>query len=186
MDCIFESERLCFRLWNENDKKIFGDMNADPAVMKYFPKVLNEEESGRFYEIIRDGLNKNKYGLWAVELKTGGRFIGFIGFNNTTFKSDFTPCIEIGWRLKKEFWGRGYASEGGKAALEYGINKLGFEEVYSFTSKINGRSEKVMRRIGMIKIGFFQHPNIPEGNKLREHVLYRLTKNEFTVHKTSL
>ena len=179
MNYIFESERLFFRKWKEEDIKIFSDMNSDPTVMEYFPKILTEKESKQLYEKIVMDLDKNSYGLWAVELKNSNQFIGFIGFNYTTFKSDFTPCLEIGWRIKKEEWGKGYATEGAKASLNYGYHELGLDEIYSFTSKINQRSEKVMIKIGLNKIGEFEHPNIEEGNKLRRHVLYKIVKNEY-------
>jgi [ribosomal protein S5]-alanine N-acetyltransferase len=179
MNCIFESERLCFRMWKEEDKKIFSKMNSDPIVMEYFPKLLNEDESNKFYERIVNNLHNNDYGLWAVEIKNDNQFIGFIGFNDTTFKSNFTPCVEIGWRIKKEEWGKGYATEGAKACLFYGFNKIGLKEIFSFTSKTNKRSEKVMIKIGLNKIDEFKHPGIEEGNQLRKHVLYKLTQEEY-------
>jgi len=170
---FFESDRLIFRQWKEEDKIIFAQMNADPEVMKFFPKKLSKTESDVFAERIIEGIKTRNYGLWAAEIKTSKQFIGFIGFNYTDFKSDFTPCIEIGWRLGKDFWNLGYASEGAKAALLYGSQVLHFKEVYSFTSKLNLRSEKVMKKIGMQKEGDFFHPKIDVSEALCEHVLYK-------------
>jgi len=92
----------------------------------------------------------------------------------TTFGSFFTPCVEIGWRIKKEDWGNGYATEAAKACLNYGFKILQFDKVYSFTSTINLRSEKVMQEIGMVKAGEFDHPDIPPDNPLCRHMLYKI------------
>ncbi len=179
MDCIIETDRLCLRLWKEEDKKEFNAMNSDPAVMEYFPKTLNIDESGRLMEKIIKSIDEKTYGLWAVETKIDNRFIGFIGISNVTFESYFTPCIEIGWRLKKEAWGKGYATEGAKACLKYAFQILKLMEIYSFTALINERSERLMQKIGMTKIGEFDHPNVEKGSQLKRHVLYKLTREKY-------
>ena len=166
------TERLVFRDWKEQDLTEFKKMNQDLMVMKYFSKTLTEEETESFYHRIQDNLNKFGYGLYAVETKVNNEFIGFIGFNQTTFKSEFTPCIEIGWRLKFEAWGYGYATEGAEACLKYGFDTLGFDKIYSFTAKVNLQSENVMKKIGLKKVMEFKHPNINDNNLLCEHVLY--------------
>ncbi len=173
---IFESERLGFRMWKDSDRKLFARMNKDLEVMEFFPKSLNEEESNAFVDRIQDHMEKDGYGLWAVEIKETGDFIGFIGFAKPSFESFFTPCIEIGWRLDKEFWNRGYGTEGARRCLEYGFDKLGFTEIHSFTSKINVRSWHLMEKIGMVKLGDFDHPRIEEGNPLKPHVVYLIKK----------
>lgn len=151
-------------------------MNADPEVMRYFLKRLDESESNAFVSRIESHFAERGYGLWAVELKQKKEFIGFIGLTYTSFESDFTPCIEIGWRLKKECWGNGYATEGAMGCLFYSFNSLGLTEIYSFTSVLNKGSERIMQKIGMTKIKEFNHPNIPFSNPLRKHVLYRIVK----------
>lgn len=168
----FETERLIFRDWKEDDLKEFRIMNKDERVMKYFAKSLTEQETDAFYSIIQDEFRHHGYGLYAVETKHNSEFIGFIGFHYADFNAEFTPCIEIGWRLKYDAWGFGYATEGAKACLKYGAETLNFDNVYSFTSKNNHQSEGVMKKIGMVKIDEFDHPNIIEGSSLREHVLY--------------
>lgn len=112
-----ETARLRLRDWQEADFELFSRMNADEEVMKFFPKTLSKEESDAFAKAIIAEIKENGFGLYAVEVKETNEFIGFIGFHRATFESDFTPCIEIGWRLKKEVWGRGYATEGAKACL---------------------------------------------------------------------
>ena len=170
----FESERLLFRDWKEEDLLVFREMNKDPLVMKYFPKVLEEDETDSFYQRIKEEFKTSGYGLYAVEVKETRKFIGYIGFHKATFPSTFTPCIEIGWRLTSTAWGKGYATEGAKACLLYGFSKLNLSEVFSFTAKINLPSENVMKKIGMTKITEFDHPNVSKSSPLRSHVLYEI------------
>jgi ribosomal-protein-alanine N-acetyltransferase len=175
----FETQRLLLRDWREHDLEEFRKMNKDVRVMKFFTKTLSEEETDRFYNKIQDEIKNYGYGLYAVETKNNNNFIGFIGFHWADFDSQFTPCIEIGWRLKFDSWGNGYATEGAKACLKYGFEILKFEKIFSFTSKINIQSENVMKKIGMVKIIEFEHPNIVEGSPLRKHVLYAVENNCF-------
>jgi ribosomal-protein-alanine N-acetyltransferase len=172
----FESDRLGFRLWSNQDSVPFSKMNADSKVMKYFPQVLNKEESDKFIERIMTHFKDYGYGLWAVDIKETHEFIGFIGFYTATFESNFTPCVEIGWRLDSKFWNKGYATEGAIKCLDYGFNILGLNDIYSFTSIINKPSINVMKKIGLKEQGTFFHPNISEGNPLRPHVLYKIDK----------
>ncbi|MFH5835678.1 GNAT family N-acetyltransferase [Proteiniclasticum sp. C24MP] len=172
----FESERLLFRDWQEEDLKIFREMNLDPLVMQYFPKTLTEEETDLFHQRIQEEFRRLGFGLYAVEVKETGTFIGYIGFHEAAFPAPFTPCIEIGWRLSASAWGRGYATEGAKACLQYGFTELNLNEVYSFTAEINLPSENVMRKIGMTKIMEFDHPSVKRSSPLKKHVLY-LSRN---------
>jgi ribosomal-protein-alanine N-acetyltransferase len=149
-------------------------MNKDPKVMEYFTKMLTDEETDQFYKRIQEEFKTYGYGLYAVETRQNNEFIGFIGFLWANFSSEFTPCIEIGWRLKQAAWGKGYATEGANACLNYGLQTLGLNQIYSFSSKMNIPSENIMKKVGMVKIAEFDHPNIKEGNPLREHVLYSI------------
>lgn len=149
-------------------------MNSDKAVMKYFPKQLWFLETKKFYETIQNHFFNKGYGLYVVELKATKKFIGFVGFQNVTFNSDFTPCMEIGWRFSQENWGKGLTTEAAKACLNYAKNHLHFHEVYSFTSVLNYKSEKIMKKIGMKKVKDFFHPNIDKTSKLSKHVLYKI------------
>jgi len=151
-------------------------MNQDPLVMKFFPKTLSQEESADSYKRITDFIQQKGFGLFAAEEKGSEEYIGFIGFNQPTFSSYFTPCIEIGWRLDRRFWNRRFATEGAKACLAYEFSALDFKEVVSFTSTINIKSINVMKKIGMAFDEEFEHPNVEEGHPLRRHVLYKISK----------
>lgn len=146
----FETERLGFRQWKEEDKIPFAKMNANTKVIKYFPNILSREQSDEFVDKITNHFIEHGYGLWAVEIKITQEFIGFIGFYNVTFESYFTPCVEIGWRLDNKYWNKGYATEGAKACLKYGFNIIGLNDIYSFTSQLNEPSINVMKKIGLI------------------------------------
>ena len=152
-------------------------MNADPVVMEYFPQPYTEERTRQFVERIRERWRELGYGLWAAERKDTGRFIGYVGLWPATFPAPFTPAVEVGWRLAADQWGHGYATEGARAALAYGFETLGLDEVVSFTSVLNVRSIRVMERLGMRRDARddFEHPNVPDG-PLRAHVLYRIRR----------
>lgn len=171
-----ETSRLNLRDWLSADLEHFCKMNADPDVMNYFPRVLSSAETERFYQVILAEFKEYGFGLYAVEEKRTKEFIGFIGFHRATFESDFTPCIEIGWRLKKNAWGQGYATEGARACLEYGFKNLGFSEVVSFTAEINKPSVNVMKKIGMKPVKTFLHPRVDQDSPLKKHVLYQTRK----------
>ncbi len=169
-----ETPRLRLRDWEETDLEPFRRLNADEEVMAYFPKTLSTEETNAFYKSIVSEFKECGFGLYAVEVKESKAFIGFIGFHRATFEADFTPCIEIGWRLKQEAWGKGYATEGAEACLQYGFNKLGLRDVYSFTADVNAPSKNVMIKLGMSFIKTFDHPNVEEGSPLNKHVLFHI------------
>lgn len=175
-DYIITTERLGLRMWKKRDRMPFERMNAKTTVMKYFPKILSRNESDAFIDRIMQHFSEKGFGLLAVEHKGIREFMGFIGFYTGTFEADFTPCVEIGWRLDDAFWHKGYATEGALACLQYGFTTLGFDEVYSFTSEVNIPSIRVMERIGMKKSGTFLHPAIDRDSPLRPHVLYKIDK----------
>jgi RimJ/RimL family protein N-acetyltransferase len=175
-----ETDRLLFRQWSKDDYPAFAKINADPVVMQHFPNTLHEVESNRLADKIAALIAHRGWGFWAVEIKHAEKFIGFVGLHKPDAKLPFTPCVEIGWRLGKAHWGKGYATEAAKAALNVAFKQLNLPEVYSFTSVSNIRSRAVMERLGMADTQRnFEHPNVPEGHHLREHVLYKLTKVEW-------
>ncbi len=157
----------------------FREMNKDKEVMEFFPSTLSDEQTDAFYKRIQDEIKDKGYGLYAAQTKEDGDFIGFIGFHEATFKSSFTPCVEIGWRLRRGAWGKGYATEGAKACLKYGFQTLGMTEVFSFTAKVNTRSQNVMKKIGLNKLTEFEHPAVDKGSTLLLHVLYGLKKEQW-------
>jgi ribosomal-protein-alanine N-acetyltransferase len=169
--------RLLLRHWREDDLEPFAAFNADPEVMRHFPAPLTREQSDAFASRARAHIDVLGWGLWAVELH-GAPFIGFVGLSEARFEAHFTPAVEIGWRLAREHWGNGYATEGGRAALAFGFDELGLPEIVSFTTVANDRSRKVMERLGLIRdpAGDFGHPRLAPDDPLRPHVLYRLSR----------
>lgn len=173
MKRYIETPRLVLRDWQEGDIEPFARINSDEQVMEYFLKKLDDEETRAFYRRITEEFADYGYGLYAVEDKSNRDFIGYVGFHHIGFDVDFAPGLEIGWRLRVESWGKGLATEAAMACLEYGREVLGLEEVYSFTSLLNKRSERVMQKIGMLRIGEFGHPLVDPAHALYQHVLYR-------------
>jgi ribosomal-protein-alanine N-acetyltransferase len=171
---LFISERLGFRNWRESDKVPFSRMNQDAEVMKFFPNLLPQEDSFSMVDRMADHFNQNGYTFFAVETIANKELIGFIGLVNTKMDTFFTPCVEIGWRLKKSAWGKGYATEGANRCLEFAFNELKLDEIYSFTPKTNLPSENVMIKIGMTKEGEFDHPKVDTSHPLNLHVLYKI------------
>ncbi len=174
-----ETERLLLRKWKDSDTKSFFLMNRDLDVMKYFPELLTDQQSLELINQINQHFDDWGYGTYAVELKESRSFIGFIGLSHPRFENDFTPCIEIGWRLSKDMWGKGLATEGALAVLKYAFTKLGIESIYAFTTINNRASEKVMKKIGMKKLGSFFHPNLPAEHTLSKHYLYKILSGDF-------
>jgi len=152
----------------------FAALNADPAVMEFLPARLSRAESDAFAARLRGAIAERGWGLWAVQLRADGTFLGYVGLERPPADLPISPCVEIGWRLAAEHWGRGYASEAARAVLEAGFARLGLHEIVSFTSERNVRSRAVMERIGMGWSGErFEHPRLPVGSPLRTHVVYR-------------
>lgn len=172
------TKRLGLRRWTEADFAPFCAMNQNPAVMAFYPKPLSSEETTLLLAQIETHFREYGYGPYAVDVLETRTFIGYTGFMHPTFDCWFTPCVEIGWRLDTSVWNRGYATEGAQACLDYGFAQLGFDAVYSFTSALNHASERVMQKLGMSQIGEFEHPNLPKGDKLSRHVLYRMNATE--------
>jgi RimJ/RimL family protein N-acetyltransferase len=170
------TERLLLRRWRPADLEPFAAMNADPQVMEHFPAPLSREESDAAAARIAAHFERHGFGLWAVEASSGAPFAGFIGLAIPRFEAHFTPCVEIGWRLAADHWGRGYATEGARAALAFGFESLRLEEIVSYTVPANLRSRRVMEKLGMTHDPSedFDHPLLPEGHPLRRHVLYRM------------
>lgn len=183
MHNTIKTERLILRPWQEEDLEPFAKLNADPRVREYFPGLLSRQESDQSIKLMSEHIEKCGWGFWAASLIQTGDFIGFIGLEDVNFKAPFThtPAVEIGWRLAFHYWGRGYATEGALAALQYGFESLNLKEIVSFTPVQNQRSRHVMEKIGMHHDpkDDFDHPKLSEGHPLRRHVLYRLGTGEW-------
>jgi len=175
-----ETERLILRRWQKSDSEPFHQMNSDPQVMEFLLKPLSREESDAFIARIETRFDESGFGLWAVESKATGELAGFTGLAIPKFETHFTPCVEVGWRLARKFWGQGLASEAARASLAYGFSETGLKEIVSFTVPANTRSIAVMERIGLKRDPSrdFMHPLIPDGHRLKAHVLYYVRKEE--------
>jgi ribosomal-protein-alanine N-acetyltransferase len=178
---ILTTARLRLRQWREEDLAPFAALNADPQVMEFFPKVLTRAESDAVAGRIRDHFARHGFGLWAVEAPGAADFVGFVGLAVPSFEAHFTPCVEIGWRLGREHWGHGYATEAASAALAFGFGARALDEIVAFTVPANIASRRVMGRLGMRRLPAddFEHPAIAEGHPLRPHVLYRLRRADW-------
>ncbi|RNL64338.1 N-acetyltransferase [Nocardioides marmoriginsengisoli] len=167
--------RLLLRQWRQEDLAPYAVLNADPVVMEFFPAPLTTAESNAHAQRQHDLLDSDRPALFAVERRGEGDFIGFIGLAVPRFEAPFTPCVEIGWRLSRNAWGLGLATEGARAVLAHGFDHHRLTEIVSFTTVQNTRSRAVMERIGLVRdpAGDFDHPSLPDGHPLRPHVLYR-------------
>jgi len=178
---LLTTERLILRQWRESDRDAFARLNADPVVREFFPRVQTREESDADAARAHKAIDERGWGFWAVEVRGGASFIGFVGLSIPGIETHFSPCVEIGWRLLKEHWGKGYASEAAVECLRFGFEKLTLEEIVAFTVPLNVRSRAVMERIGMWRnpADDFDHPNLEPGHPLRRHVLYRMRRSDW-------
>lgn len=178
---MLKTDRLLLRTWRSDDRVPFARMNADPEVMEFFVSPLTREDSDAFVDRIEAGFAERGFGLWAVEEIAAGRFIGFTGLIDQTFEAHFTPAVEVGFRLARHAWGKGYATEAAKEAVRYGFEQAGLAEIVSMTAVQNVRSQAVMRKLGMRHnpADDFDHPRVPDGHPLKRHVLYRLTAEQW-------
>lgn len=184
MNIIIETERLFLRTWEDKDAHSFFEINQDPQVIEFLRGSLAMEEINQFIHSAKIHQAQLGYGLWAVELKEAAEFIGYIGLRNTDFSepygAPFAPAVEVGWRLGSQYWGKGYATEGAKACLDFGFNVIGLDEIVSFTVPMNRRSIRVMEKIGLQhdEKGDFRHPKLALDHLLSQHVLYKLKKKD--------
>lgn len=169
------TERLLLRPWRDSDRAPFAALNADAHTMRFFPAPLSRGESDALAERCQALIALRGWGFWAVERQEDGVFIGMIGLHVPAPELPFSPCVEVGWRLARAHWGQGLATEGTRAALAFGFDRLQLAEIVSFTTVTNAPSQAVMRRLGMRRdAATFEHPALPASHPLREHVLYRM------------
>lgn len=169
------TSRLLLRRWRSSDHEPFARINSDPRVMEYYPAPLTPAQSDALIGRIETHFEQHGFGLWAAELRSTGHFLGYIGLSIPAFQTQFTPCVEIGWRLDGDSWGHGLATEGARAVLHHAFTALALPEIVSFTTPANQRSIRVMEKLEMIRNpdDDFDHPNLPDGHPLRRHILYR-------------
>ena len=172
------TDRLVLRDWTDDDVDRFVDLHGNPEVTEFLPGPFDRQRIEGWAHGIRTFLAEHGWGLWAIEVPGRTPFAGFTGLSIPAFHAPFTPCTEAGWRLAREHWGRGYATEAARAAVAHGLDTLGLDEIVSFTVPSNRRSRAVMERIGLRRVedGDFDHPALPAGHPLRAHVLYRIRR----------
>lgn len=174
------TERLLLRPWRESDRAPFAAMNADPKVMEHFPALNTRAESDAGFDRIVANMSAQGFGLWAVEIPEVAPFVGFVGLKPADALLG-RPVLEIGWRIAAEHWGRGYATEGGRASLAHAFKVLDQDEVVSFTTTANQRSRHVMEKLGLVRrpAEDFDHPGVPVTWSGRRHVVYAITREQW-------
>ena len=176
---MFTSARLGFRNWEDDDVEPMANVNRDPEVMRFFPELQSLEETTKIISRFKSELLEKGHTYFAVDNFDDGRFIGFIGLHIQAFESNFTPCVDIGWRLDKEFWNKGYATEGATRCLQYAFDTLQMQKIVALAPAINLPSINVMKKIGMTKILDFKHPLLLNHPNLVDCELYAITDSEF-------
>lgn len=170
------------RQWRDEDYAPFSELNADPEVMRYFPSCLTRQQSDELANRIRELIADQGWGFWALQLRDQDVrdqdvFAGFVGLHIPSARLPCSPCVEVGWRLARDYWGQGYASEAATLALNYGFDTLALDRIVAFTARNNHRSRNVMTRIGMHNTGLdFMHPDIETSHVLAPHVLYSISR----------
>lgn len=170
------TERLLMRRWRTADREPFAALNGDPQTMVYFPATLDRAASDALVDRIEAMFDQQGFGLWALEVVTTGQFIGFTGLNPLPNDVPGGGGMEVGWRLSRHAWHRGYATEAARAALGVAFDGVGLTEIWSMTAVLNEPSQAVMRRIGLSETARFDHPRIPAGHPFAPHVMYHLAK----------
>lgn len=185
MNNVLETDRLIFRTWEPKDAIPFYNINRDSKVTEYLLGPLSHKDVDNWIIKFNKQQDERGHSLWAAELKQTNELIGFVGLNYTAFEAEFTPAVEVGWRLGSQFWGNGYATEGGRAAVKFGFEQIGLSQIVSFTVPKNVRSTNVMQKLGLERDmnGDFEHPIISRDHRLSKHVLYRITKEQYLAIK---
>ncbi|MDG1494867.1 MAG: GNAT family N-acetyltransferase [Porticoccaceae bacterium] len=177
---MLRTERLILRAWADDDLARFEKISGDPEVMEFYPQPLTKEQSHSMGARVQSLLDERGWGFWPVELSNQKKCIGFVGLHVPKDNLPCFPCVEIAWRLAKEHWGQGYATEAANESLRYAFAELGLDEVVSFTTLANARSQAVMQKLGMSNTGNnFMHPDIEKAHPQCEHVLYKITRREW-------
>lgn len=175
----FDTERLRLRQWCPADREPFTALNADPRVMEFLPAPLDRAASDAMADRCQSLIVERGWDFWVVETKERREFIGFVGLHVPGSEFPFSPCVEIGWRLAFQHWGKGFATEAARGALRVGFELLCLPEIVSFTAVCNKRSRAVMERLHMREVGPFEHPGLPVGSRLRRHCLFRLSREQW-------
>lgn len=178
----FETERLRMRQWKLSDHEPFAALNSDPRVMAFFPSLLTRSDSDAMAEHCQSLIDERGWGFWAAESKATQEVIGFVGLHVPIPELPFSPCVEVGWRLAFQYWGKGFATEAARGALRVGFERLSLPEIVSFCAVHHLKSRAVMERLGMRESDTFEHPSLPVSSMLRQHCLYRLSGKHWRAH----
>ncbi len=170
------TDRLVMRRWRESDREPYAALNADPGVMRYFPATLSRVASDASVDRMEDLFDRQGFGLWALEVAATAEFIGFTGLNPMPDGVPGAGGMEVGWRLARDAWHHGYATEAATAAVDVAFNGVGLDRIWSMTAVLNRPSQAVMLRLGMTSYELFDHPALPPGHHLRRHIAYRLPR----------
>jgi RimJ/RimL family protein N-acetyltransferase len=170
--------RLCLRAWRDEDLPLFADLNADEEVTEHLLGPLTRSQSDALVRRITEHFFREGFGFWAVEAPGVANFIGMVGIGIPSYTAPFTPCVEVGWRLARQYWGQGFVTEAAQAALGFGFETVDLSEIVGLTVPSNARSRAVMAKLGMARTASddFDHPLVPAGHQLTRHVLYRLSR----------
>lgn len=171
---LFTSERLGFRNWAETDIDPMSALCADPEVMEFFSPITDIDYTANFIKRMQKQYAESEYCFFAVDKMDTNEFIGFIGLSDITYPADFTPSVEIGWRLQKKEWNKGYATEGAKRCLQYAFEDLKIPIIHSIAPEINKKSQRIMIKIGMSRIGSFDHPLLLNDPRLKSCTIYKI------------
>lgn len=171
---VLETPRLILRSFRPSDSDAFAALNADPQVSAWLGGPISRAASDGGIARLEAHLQAHGFGFWAAELKADGRFVGLIGIGHMAPDMPPAPAVEAGWRLFPDVWGQGLATEGARAALDFGFDELGLKEILATTAEQNLRSRAVMERLDMVeqRERAFEHPHLAPGHPLRHHVLY--------------
>jgi len=173
---IFTSDRLGFRTWTNKDLEEFSNLNSDELVMEHFPKTLTRKEVRNLIDRLQNHYDEKGFTYFATEIRETNEFIGMIGLAHQVYVTKYTPAIDIGWRLKKSAWGKGFATEGAQRCIEFAFDVLGIEKIISVCTVRNNKSENVMKKIGMTKLGEFNHPAMNDHPQYEQHFCYEIIK----------
>ena len=178
-----DGPRLRLRPWQDDDLPTLARMHADPWMMRFLPKRLTREESDAWAARMQAHIDEHGWGFWVMELHDEPGLVGVCGLFNVRFEAPFTPAVEIGWRVAPGWQRQGFAYEAACLALAAGFGPLGLERIVAFTVEANQPSWRLMEKLGMRREGVFEHPSLPEGHKLRPHLLYGLDHADWVAQR---
>jgi RimJ/RimL family protein N-acetyltransferase len=143
------TERLRLRRFRAGDAEAYAAINADPLVRRYLGGALDRAASDAQLARIMGHWDEHGFGLWAAELRDDGRMVGYVGLSIPGFLPAVLPAVEVGWRLASDVWGRGLATEGGRAGIEWGFGGLHLDRIISIIDPGNVASVRVAEKLGM-------------------------------------